>query len=69
MFFDRAGWGSMRTGFQVARVPMLVGVRIMPIALVCGVNAMGAALALFRLLWRHGGLARTTSLLARLSVQ
>ena len=59
----------MRTGFQIARVPMLVGVRIMPIALVCGVNAVGAALALFRLLWRRGGLARTTPRRARLSVQ
>ena len=59
----------MRTGFQVTGVPMLVGVRIMPIALVCGVDAVGAALALFRILWRRGGLARTTPRLARLSVQ
>ena len=59
----------MRTGFQVTGVPMLVGVRIMPIALVCGVDAVGTALALFRLLWRRGELARTTPRLARLSVQ
>ena len=48
---------------------MLVGVRVMPIALVCGVDAVVTALALLGFLWRRVELARTTPLLARLSVQ